>query len=249
MIYPPLRGQLGPFGRSMVGASAFNPISLGNLKVWLKASAGVFQDTALTTPATADGDPVGGWVDQSGSGNNVLQATVGAKPALKLGANGIGGVAALSFDGARNMASAAFGVALSQPNTIYIVFKRTASASTYCLAALPSVAQDFSFNSLSRYGMSAGSGLLETTGSDDLAAHVAALVYNGASSALNIDNASKISGNAGANSMNGVTIMSYRDGTLKTTGLFAELLIYNAAHNGTTQTTVYSYLKGKYGTP
>lgn len=47
-------------------------------------AAGLFQDTAGTTPVTADGDPVGRDVDQSGKGNNALQATAGKRPFWKL---------------------------------------------------------------------------------------------------------------------------------------------------------------------
>jgi hypothetical protein len=55
-----------------------------NLVLWLEADVGLFKDTAGTTPATADGDLVALWKDQSGLVNDVIQATSGNRPVLKL---------------------------------------------------------------------------------------------------------------------------------------------------------------------
>ena len=60
------------------------PTSISNLASWFKADAGTYKDSALTTAATADGDPVGGWVDQSGNAYNALQSTSANRPTLKL---------------------------------------------------------------------------------------------------------------------------------------------------------------------
>lgn len=64
-------------------AASFFPQSLSPV-LWLQADNGLYQNTALTTPAALDGDPVGGWQDQSGNANHATQATGGARPALKL---------------------------------------------------------------------------------------------------------------------------------------------------------------------
>lgn len=63
-------------------AAPFSPLSLSPA-LWLKADAGLWQNTGGTTPASADGDPVGRWDDQSGNGNNFTQGTSGKKPVLK----------------------------------------------------------------------------------------------------------------------------------------------------------------------
>lgn len=43
----------------------------------------LFQDSAGTTPVTADSDPVGRVTDKSGRANHLLQATAGARPLYK----------------------------------------------------------------------------------------------------------------------------------------------------------------------
>jgi hypothetical protein len=62
----------------------FLPTQIPGLVAWFDASSGMFQDSAGTTPAAADADPVGKWTDQSGQGNHATQGTTGNKPQLKL---------------------------------------------------------------------------------------------------------------------------------------------------------------------
>src|SRR5262249_3142078 len=61
--------------RGGAAASIFDPLTLTNLSLWLKGDAGTYQDSGFVTPATADGDPVGGWQDQSGNVRHFAQAT------------------------------------------------------------------------------------------------------------------------------------------------------------------------------
>jgi hypothetical protein len=76
---PLLLGLLG-------GSSAFSPLTIPGLALWLDASDSttLFQADNGTTPAVADTDPVGYWLDKSGSGNTPVQASAPNKPTLKL---------------------------------------------------------------------------------------------------------------------------------------------------------------------
>ncbi len=72
------------FGAGQQGAW-FDPADLSTL----------FQDSAGTIPATADGDPVGRVLDKSGNGRHLLQAINAARPILRHS----GGLTWLDFDG------------------------------------------------------------------------------------------------------------------------------------------------------
>lgn len=76
----------------------FNPLTLSPA-LWLDSSdpSTLYQDSALTTLAVADADPVGGWKDKSGNGRNVTQATGAARPTLRLAVQN--GRPVLRFDG------------------------------------------------------------------------------------------------------------------------------------------------------
>ena len=65
----------------------FTPASISGLQLWLDASdsSTLFQNSNGTTPATADGDPVGYWQDKSGNANHCVQSDGTKKPQLKTG--------------------------------------------------------------------------------------------------------------------------------------------------------------------
>lgn len=81
----------------LLGTTAWSPASISGLTSWHRADKDLFQSNGLTGPATADGDPVGGWVDQTGNGNHLQQGTGASRPILKLGV--INGRNAVRFDG------------------------------------------------------------------------------------------------------------------------------------------------------
>jgi len=67
------------------GAAGFSPRSLfasGEQGAWYDPSdlSTMFQDSAGTTPVTADGQPVGKILDKSGRGNHASQATAASRP-------------------------------------------------------------------------------------------------------------------------------------------------------------------------
>jgi hypothetical protein len=72
-------------------------ILAGNPSAWYDPSdlSTLFQDTAGTTPVTADGQSVARVNDKSGNGHHLLQATAAQQPVYRL----IGGRHSLQFDG------------------------------------------------------------------------------------------------------------------------------------------------------
>lgn len=70
------------------------PSDFSGLELWFK-DTGFWQDSARTTPATANGDPIGAWDDQSGNGRHLTQPTSGNRPTLDT--TGLGGHSAVNF--------------------------------------------------------------------------------------------------------------------------------------------------------
>jgi hypothetical protein len=83
-----------------------DPSTVGTLFTWLKADAGTWQLSTLTTPAVADGDPVGGWTDQTVNGHSPVQATATKRGTLKL--NMRNGLPVIRFDGVTQFLSKNF---------------------------------------------------------------------------------------------------------------------------------------------
>jgi hypothetical protein len=110
-----MTSQLATLG---AGGAGFVPTQIAGLQLWLKGGAGTFQDTGLTTAAVADGDPVGGWQDQSGQGNNATQGTAAAKGTLKL--NVLNGKAVVRGDGVDDYLTHA-ALTLGTTHTLFLV--------------------------------------------------------------------------------------------------------------------------------
>jgi hypothetical protein len=73
-----------PCRRLRAYSAAFTPAALPGLAAFFDADLGLAQLSDGTTPATAAGDRVGYWADQSGNGNHVVQATAGARFTLRV---------------------------------------------------------------------------------------------------------------------------------------------------------------------
>lgn len=104
-----LKGPLLVRGSS---AGAFSPLALAPFAWWRVALGNVWQDTAGTVAATADGDPVGRVDDLSTNGRHLLQSTAAARPVLRTSA----GKYWLEFDGTDDRLRVTW-TAISQPVT------------------------------------------------------------------------------------------------------------------------------------
>lgn len=78
--------------------SDFSPLQLSPV-LWLDSSDSttVFTDSGLTTPATVDGDSIGGWKDKSGNGRHFTQSSGTNRPTYKTAIRN--GKAVIRFDG------------------------------------------------------------------------------------------------------------------------------------------------------
>jgi len=108
------------------GTITWDPTEFGaDLQAWWTVDdpATLFQNSALSTPAVADTDPIGGIADKSGNSRPLLQATAGARPQLKLAL--AAGRPVARFDGVDNFLQTANFDRYTTPNTLVIVFRCT----------------------------------------------------------------------------------------------------------------------------
>lgn len=97
--------------RGAVGARTFYPTDLSGCVLWLRADLGV---------TDAGGGAVSAWADQSGTGNDVVQATGTKQPTL-VGAY-VNGQPAISFDGSADYLQKTGGTALGAC-TVFVVVR------------------------------------------------------------------------------------------------------------------------------
>lgn len=120
------------------GGGGFDPLSISGLKLWLDANdpATLFQDSGLTTPATADADPVGGWKDKSGNNNHATQAVAGDRGTLKLAIQN--GLPIVRFDGTSDsleLSGAGLDILKNVAGaTLFAAFKGTAADARFVLS-------------------------------------------------------------------------------------------------------------------
>jgi hypothetical protein len=105
---------------------AFTPLSLfagAAIGAWYDPSdlATLFQDSAGTTPVTANNDPVGKMLDKSGNGFHLTQATAGKRPLYKVS----GGLSSLLFDGTDDFLQSGAFTAWAQPSSFLLGEKLT----------------------------------------------------------------------------------------------------------------------------
>ncbi len=233
------------------GGSPFSPTDIAGLQLWLKADTGTFQDSAKTTPAVSDGDVVGAWEDQSGSGNDVLQTTTANKPLLKL--NIANNRPVIRFDGTNDdLVVDSFAAELSQPNTIFAaievrnveddqfwVFDGVVAGKQNELKAQTATIPDF-------WRMIAGVNL---TGGNITRNEIILMdaKYNGASSELKQNGSIRVSGDAGLETLDGFKVGARRSNVNHLDGDFAEILIYNTDLAATERQKVEQYFASRYG--
>ncbi len=111
------------FGRARADDGYINPLSLGNMGLWLDMADATtrFKDQAGTVLASADTDPIMRWNDKSGSARHATQANAAKALTLKLGQ--LNGLPGALFDGVDDYLQ--FDIALAaadmQTSTVYIV--------------------------------------------------------------------------------------------------------------------------------
>lgn len=213
-----------------------NPTSDGDISphTWHIPGLGNFQDSAKTTPVTAATDPVGASVNQGSDTYDIVQATAANRPTLQQVTNNGKTFYTWLVDGINDRLQGAFGGgAISQPYTVFVVARLDATAvndnaNHYMLdgddGSNRLIVGQQSSGIPDNWLVNAGANL--TGGDSNGNWNIWTILLNGASSQYWINGTSKASGNAGAQTPNGITVGCLFDGSNFFKGYIAPILSY-----------------------
>lgn len=241
------------------GGATFAPTDISGLKLWLKADAGTFEDSAGSTAAADADDPIGRWADQSGTGNHFTQATAGSRPTLKL--NQQNSLPTIKGDGSADFLAGSAPVTGSGARTIFVVLKGTAAgADEFYLdlgnyGAGTATGEDFAIantatNKLRIYCNNGNR--IWTTGLGVAAYRILAITLSGTTTntltahvdgaALTVDTTL----NATVNTGNDAGLFRRTDTTDRAAAYIGEVIVYDSALSSTDRQAVESYLAARW---
>lgn len=203
-------------------------------------------DASDAATITAVALAVSQWNDKSANGYHLTQGTGANQPLT--GTDTINGLNVLKFVGATPsyMTNTAWPT-LVQPYTSCAVVKVNNTAAIKIAVQGNSVSTAvMRFSTAEAPEMTAGTLL---SGSGVIATSVIVTVANGASSAIFVDGASNVTGNANTNSLPDLRIGANESAASGFDGDIAEVIIYPSALGTTDRNTVEAYLKAKWSTP
>lgn len=248
---------------------AFSPSSIAGLQLWLDASDSttLFTDSAGSTPATADGDPVGRWADKSGNTAHALQTDGVQKPALKLAIKN--GKSVCRFN---STSSKMLGTLLTKNTdcTIVAVVRMNTSDNSFravCITGLLNSTTPNSErvhgllklnNSLNKLLSSCFSVASDGNPSQSMGANWASAFATFSNTAGTNKSRIWVNGTAAVGDPKTIPAVTdqgfvfyigrgYQSNTEFWNGDIAELMIYNLALDATDQTSIQDYLNAKWG--
>jgi hypothetical protein len=225
---------------SLINVTYKDILGDGNTVAWYKA------DSLETITKSNPGDPnidnlVSAWKDCLGSGNDLGDGTnAWTRPIWS--ANGI------LFDGSNDfMKTAAF--TLNQPVTIYIVLKVVSFSAwmTIIDGGTANYGALLERATTPTIGAFAGTNALET---GDLAVNtwgIVTIVFNGASSSIQVDNHDAVTGDAGSANPGGIVIGANISGTANSNIQVEEIIYRKVADSSPNKILIQNYLKAEYG--
>ena len=238
--------------RHRQAVAAFLPDSLSGLLLWLRADAGLFQDSTGATPAVSAGDVVGLWRDGSGHGNDASQTSTAGKPRLDMSVQN--GRPALFFQTSRWM-DTPLTDALSDM-TVFVVFRDDGSATSFERLLDKSFSAGFWLGRDHSAANSWGGGVEDTGGGFGLytafadgTSHLMMSMRQGATHLLAADNAAAVSATVSATATdatplrvgNAVGASAYLGGWIM------EILLYSRALSAGERASVTQWLNARWG--
>ena len=217
------------------GGGAYSPSNEAGNILWLDSS----DSNTITEVLGA----VSQWDDKSGQGNHAVQATGAEQPTTN--ATTQNGKNVLDFDGTDDRIVSTFGSTLTQPNTVFITGKYDVITAAYMFDGIDASNRNALFNDTSLFTAFAGSSLQGDAMDTDF--HVLEVIFNGVSSSIRLDAGTATTGDAGADSLTGLTIGSRYSGTSALDGSIGEALVYNGLLDTAAKARVNTYLMNGWG--
>ena len=228
---------LGLFSAAPLSSAPFEPQARGDCEVWFDTRAGVTEASGVA--AWADQGPIGDPL------RNLAEAT--NKPDLVTADADFNGEDSISFVGANSdrLTSATFAASVSQPLTIYLVFRWSAGAGGYVFDG-PNTRVAFTYGTGGNGFLYAGASFDVNTSADTT--YVVCLVVNGASSAAYLDDpASAVAtGDAGSDVFDSLKLGARFTNANFLTGKIAAFGAFSGAHNQTDRTEIMNGLSARY---
>ncbi|MGH9226165.1 MAG: hypothetical protein ACRD2W_20810, partial [Acidimicrobiales bacterium] len=231
--------DFGPeFGVAFISEAPFSPAHVAGMQAWFKADS----------LGLADGAAVGSWADSSTFGRHATQGTAAKQPTFKAAI--VGGKPVVRFDGVDDTLQTTTWAAVAQPTTIFVVAKAAATAPG---AAFAMVLDDVGgaarnvlyYSASSQWLMHAGANVVGPA--VDLAAHIFALGFNGAASKIRVGGGAGVTGDAGAQGFDGLTLGNDFFASFPFNGDIAEVVAYAGLLSLGDLDAVGGHLAAKYG--
>jgi hypothetical protein len=234
-------------------ATSFNPLSFSPA-LWLDASdaSTLFQSNGGAA-ASADGDPVGYWLDKSGNNNHATQTSGSNKPTLKTAIQNSKNIVRANGTSSRMTFT---GINILFPYTYYFVYKKSSTGAKFETLGNQSSNATYSLESFSDniiYGFQKISGTSNSFWKtvsvfNDYANFVSMISSSDGTigSLYNKTNVVPIQNNGSANYTSVYTSLLFADGSWAN-GDLAEVFIFNTQHDATQRTNMQNYLVSKWG--
>jgi hypothetical protein len=189
-------------------------------------------------------DGIETWTDLSVNNYHATQASENLRPKYKN--SGINGNPVVAFDGVDDYLITSPFSAISQPNTVFVVWKANTRGLQFVVDGIANTNRHGIFQRTDRIEFFAGNSV-SYTDVGPLNGMITTAIFNGAGSEIWENGESKATGNIGSHSLTGITVgarQAHSTGFLD--GDIAEILIYNRALNQNERIQIELYLDGKY---
>jgi hypothetical protein len=215
---------------------AFSPSQLPNLKLWVKSDTGITIVTGVSQ-----------WNDQSGNGNNLLQATGANQPVVTAAA--INGLPAITFDGTNDFLKTA-PFTLAAPCTVFLVASQPTWTSTdrvYDGNANDSMALQQATVTPNIRQVATLTGVGQNTNWATATFALVTTIWNGASSSMQVNSTTAVTSDPGASAAGGFTLGARSAGTFPANISVAEVIIMASVASASEIAMVKSYVTVRYG--